>query len=144
MQCSWLCSIIAPWWWLQQMAETRRSSKTKHFVAVGNQTVCLRQQHGIFVTLSEKSYNYSMAIYVRGTYRQTQLFYWLIMGLQQHVSALFLGHHQVVSLPRLGYTTCSIAYSTLLTVSATHIYCHTDCISHNGDDAHKEKLPFLL
>ena len=30
----------------------------------------------------------SMAIYVRGTYRQTQLFYWLIIvGLQQHVSA---------------------------------------------------------
>jgi len=25
-----------------------------------------------------------------------------------------------------------------LTVSATHIYCHTNCISHNGDDAHKE------
>jgi len=23
---------------------------------------------------------YSMAIYVRGTYRQTQLFYWLIIG----------------------------------------------------------------
>ena len=45
----------------------------------------------------------SMAIYVRGTYRQTQLFYWLIMGLQQHVSALFLGHHQVVSRPIVGY-----------------------------------------
>ena len=25
-----------------------------------------------------------------------------------------------------------------LTVSATHIYCHTNCMSHNGDDAHKE------
>ena len=48
-----------------------------------------------------------MAIYVRVTYRQTQLFYWLIIvGLQQHVSALFLGHHQVVSRPRVGYTTC--------------------------------------
>jgi len=49
-----------------------------------------------------------MAIYVRGTYRQIQLFYWLIMGLQQHVSALFLGHHQVVSRHRVGYTTCYI------------------------------------
>jgi len=35
-------------------------------------------------------YTISMAIYVRGTYRQTQLFYWLIMGLQQHVSALMM------------------------------------------------------
>ena len=25
-----------------------------------------------------------------------------------------------------------------LTVSATHIYWHTNCISHNGDDAHKD------
>jgi len=25
-----------------------------------------------------------------------------------------------------------------LTVSATHIYCHTNFISHNGDDAHKD------
>ena len=25
-----------------------------------------------------------------------------------------------------------------MTVSATHIYCHTNCISHNGDDAHKD------
>ena len=48
-----------------------------------------------------------MAIYVRGTYRQRQLFYWLIIvGLQQHVSPLFLGHHQVVSRHRVGYTTC--------------------------------------
>ena len=47
-----------------------------------------------------------MAIYVRGTYRQTQLFYWIIIVGLQHVSALFLGHHQVVSRPRVGYTTC--------------------------------------
>ena len=46
----------------------------------------------------KKQNTISMAIYVRGTYRQTQLFYWLIIGrFTIHVSALFLGHYQAVS-----------------------------------------------
>ena len=55
-------------------------------------------------------YTISMAIYVRGTYRQTQLFYWLIVGRFT--------------------TTCFGPIpgpSSGLTVSATHIYCHTNC-----------------
>jgi len=31
-----------------------------------------------------------------------------------------------------------------LPVSATHIYCHANCISHNGDDAHKDSVPRFL
>jgi len=47
----------------------------------------------------------SMAIYVRGTYRQTQIFYCLLLeGLQLYVSALFLGHHQVLSRPSIAYS----------------------------------------
>ena len=64
-----------------------------------------------------------MVIYVRGTYRQTQLFYWLITGRFT--------------------TTCFGPIpgpSSGLTVSATHIYCHTNCISHNGHDAHKDSF----
>jgi len=61
----------------------------------------------LHTTAQKNATKISMAIYVRGTYSQTQLFYWLIIvGLQQHVSALFLGHHQVVSRPSVGYTTC--------------------------------------
>ena len=26
---------------------------------------------------------------------------------------------------------------------ATHIYCHTNCISHNGDDAHKKTITLV-
>ena len=29
-------------------------------------------------------------------------------------------------------------------VSATHIYCHTNCISRNGDDAHKDYLFYVF